>query len=112
MNGDEASRIVSEVASLRAMLVERERGAAEFRLDMRTGLRETVATITEHATEDTRRFDKAATTLDEKVSGLYEHLQEQADKQRARAWQITGVVIMATLAFAGVLIAAHKSGML
>lgn len=112
MNGDEATRIVGEVASLRAMLTEREHGAAEFRGEVRAGFRGIKDDLIDHGKEDTRRFDAQGKLIDEKVTGLYDHLQKQADAQRARAWQILGVALTAFFGLVTALVAAHKSGLL
>ena len=112
MNGDEAIRISNEVAGLAAVLRERARATELFETQVLTGIREVRIDLGVHARDDTARFEGVGARIDEKVSGLYEHLERQANAQRARAWQITGVVIMASLALAGVLISANKSGLL
>ena len=112
MNGDEASRIVSEVASLKAMLVEREHGATEFRGEVRAGFLGIKDDLLDHMKEDTRRFDASGKLLDEKVVGLYDHLQKQADAQRTRAWIITSIALTAFFGLATALITMHKAGIL
>ncbi len=104
--------VAIELAKLSVKLDERERGASSFRQEIREGFGRVEQHIAIHSAEDTRRFEMASTALDEKVSGLYEHMQAQSDAQRTRAWQISGIVITAVLALAGVLITAHKSGIL
>lgn len=112
MNGDDVTRIIAEVAGLKAASTERERGADQFRGELRDTFREVKNMVTEHAAEDTRRFEKVDTALDEKITGLSQHLERQANAQRTRAWQITGIALTAFFGLAGVLIAAYKAGML
>ena len=112
MNGDDVSRIVSEVAALKATLAEREQGSQAFRRELRDSLRDIKGTATDHAAEDTRRFERVDVMFDQKITGLYEHLEAQANAQRTRAWQITGIALTAFFGLAGVLIAAYKAGML
>jgi hypothetical protein len=112
MGTDDGGRIIRDVAELKAILTERGRDAEVFRGEMRDGVRDMNGFLVDHAAEDTRRFEKSGEVLDEKVAGLYEYMEKQANAQRTRAWQIAGIVMTAVLGLAGVLIAAHKSGLL
>ena len=112
MNGDEVRAIVREVAALQAVSAERERSSELFRGELRGTFRDVKEAITEHAAEDTRRFEKVDTALDQKITGLWEHLEKQANAQRTRAWQITGIALTAFFGLAGVLIGAYKAGLL
>ena len=112
MNGDEVRAIVSEVASLKAVIEERARGVDLFRHELRESFHDVKGAITDHAAEDTRRFEKVDTALDQKITGLWEHLEAQANAQRTRAWQITGIALTAFFGLAGVLIAVYKAGLL
>ena len=112
MNGDDTGRLFNEFTALKSILMEREHSATEFRTEMRAGFQNAQHALTAHTDEDTRRFEKAAAALDEKVSGLYEHMQKQADAQRARAWQILGIVLAAIFSVVGLVITAHKTGAL
>ena len=112
MNGDDVGRIVNEVVALKATLTEREHQSGIFRQELRETFRDLTTTVTEHAAEDTRRFERVDTSLDHKIGGLYEFLEKQAAQQRTRAWQVAGVIVTAALGVIGVLITASRAGIL
>ena len=112
MNGDEVRAIVSEVAALKAVSAERERSSESFRHELRETFRDVKGAITEHAAEDTRRFERVDTSLDHKITGLYEFLEQHARDERAQAWKIAGVIVTAALGVLGVVISASKAGWL
>ena len=112
MNGDDVGRIVNEVVALQAMLAEREHQSDIFRQELRENFRGVTKAITEHAVEDTRRFERVDTSLDHKIGGLYAYLEKQAAQQRTRAWQVAGVVVTAALGVIGIVISASRSGFL
>ena len=105
-------RIAVELEKLSTKLDERERGANDFRAEIRDGFVRVGDKLDVHAKEDTRRFEMAAVNLDVKVNDLYVHIDRKDDERRKRGWQVAGLVITTVLGIVGVIVSLYKSGLL
>lgn len=83
-----------------------------FRTEVRSEFRDVKEMVSDHAAEDTRRFESAALSLDKKVGEVYAHVDTQENERRRRTWQAAGVISGLIVGIASLAIAAIKAGWL